>query len=841
MMSKLVFPKHIKYLMLSVVTISFVYVLFYNITHTKQSNETIDSKIISQQASQDYLITYSEIPWLNDEFTINIEEPRLKEKSSIFTWRVVEEPKGSQLKLLLSKDMRQVTVIAKLAGDYKIQVTDAKGRSIETEFSISKVFPFDVNKLGDYNASKDISEISAVVLNQFWVYSNTLSESELRTIVSKYKDVKIIGYDDIEGLLIEGDNHNKDMNNTLLKISTEKDIDSVDKRIYQGRNFMYSPTLIPNDGSDFDDHGDNWHLEQIEMPEAWDISTGENSFYIGVCDSGNYDIHHEDLKGRFKEAISSPHDKDADHGTMVSGVIAATANNNIGVTGINWNTKVIATVSVYGGLNRLMKKNNVLLVNNSWGLLWEGFYDFTPLKKNMREKRLNYAFNQTRRLRKITDHFHDKLFIWSAGNGVKEHIGYTTTTYGVEGKYHTPTIHYDGSKSLNKKNNVLMVAAMRKDEKLVHYSNYGELVDIAAPTSFKSTTINNRYTTSRNYGINGGFNGTSAAAPVVTGVASLIYSIDKRFKASDVKKILLQSATEYVEERYVDPAEYRTERLEHKIPILNAKSALQMAKGIKNGKLKIDPITGEIKLVKRNIRLELSTSISSMTLDELAMAEPMTVSIFANEIELAADEYKKFQLSINVEGVGYTLGYDHKHRRTIQFHSNPIWCLNSVKEVVIAVSVKQGSLANDQGSTTKHITITDMSWEDKCKALLDDAAIMIILGLYLFGLIYKGKFCRNQRIEGVIKTYGGNKKMPKRRLKTFVPWWQKFIPYKAEWIEYQGMLIIADRRCNAVNLSRETQVGITIEMDEIPNAGNQNVKIHSGSFMTKKNEEYFLS
>lgn len=95
-----------------------------------------------------------------------------------------------------------------------------------------------------------------------------------------------------------------------------------------------------------DDHWDAWHLSSVGMPSAWNITTGSSSVKVAVIDSGVKWTHPDlgsvssggnidassgwnYLLGSFNTSMTT-----FDHGTLVTGVIAARTNNGYGVAGI---------------------------------------------------------------------------------------------------------------------------------------------------------------------------------------------------------------------------------------------------------------------------------------------------------------------------------------------------------------------------------------------------------------------------------------------------------------------------------------------------------------------------
>jgi serine protease len=129
-------------------------------------------------------------------------------------------------------------------------------------------------------------------------------------------------------------------------------------------NYRRHTQLLPNDPG----YRNQWHYPAIYLPQAWDITTGQRpsgqEVIVAVIDTGVY-LAHPDLAGQLiggYDFIANPAnardgdgiDANADdpgdsdqrgqsswHGTHVAGTIAASSNNNIGLTGIAWGAKLM--------------------------------------------------------------------------------------------------------------------------------------------------------------------------------------------------------------------------------------------------------------------------------------------------------------------------------------------------------------------------------------------------------------------------------------------------------------------------------------------------------------------
>jgi subtilisin family serine protease len=124
---------------------------------------------------------------------------------------------------------------------------------------------------------------------------------------------------------------------------------------------------IPNDPL----FTDQWSLERIQAPDVWAFSTGGTSvdndeIVVAVIDSG-FDIEHEDLIDNVWQNTAEIPDNNTDddnnnlvddvagwnyfenkpahpitsHGTSVTGIVGAKGDNNKGVTGVNWDVKLM--------------------------------------------------------------------------------------------------------------------------------------------------------------------------------------------------------------------------------------------------------------------------------------------------------------------------------------------------------------------------------------------------------------------------------------------------------------------------------------------------------------------
>ena len=255
------------------------------------------------------------------------------------------------------------------------------------------------------------------------------------------------------------------------------------------------------------------------------------------------------------------------HGTHVSGIIAASRNNGIGMNGVADNVKIMAVRSVPDGDEydkdvalglRYAVDNGAKVINTSFGK------GYSPHKEWVYDA-IKYAAD------------HDVLIINAAGNDGKN--------IDVERTY--PNDSKDLLTEVS--DNVLTIGAMSSNynETLpANFSNYGKKnVDVFAPgVQIYSTTPENEY----KY-----FSGTSMAAPSTVGVAALVRSYYPKLTASQVKHILMNSGTKINLEVIKPGSQSRENPKGELVPfsdlsvtgrVVNAYNALKMADRMVNGK-----------------------------------------------------------------------------------------------------------------------------------------------------------------------------------------------------------------------------------------------------------------
>ena len=241
--------------------------------------------------------------------------------------------------------------------------------------------------------------------------------------------------------------------------------------------------------------GPQYSLDRMRVRDAWAFTTGAAGT-VAVLDTG-VEFGHQDLAGRVlpgHDFVNNDSDAadDNGHGTWVAGIIAANANDGIGIAGVSWQDRILPI--------KIMNANGTGDTSDlTSGIVWAADHGATVINMSVGgfpysqyvHDAIRYAWNR------------DVVLVGAAGNNA------------TDGQFF-PASYPE----------VISVSATQTDDEFTNWSNYGPDVDVSAPGASVLTTNcqackpieqdisgDHRYTY---------ISGTSFAAPNVAGVVALI-------------------------------------------------------------------------------------------------------------------------------------------------------------------------------------------------------------------------------------------------------------------------------------------------------------------------------
>ncbi|GEA29687.1 hypothetical protein CBE01nite_29180 [Clostridium beijerinckii] len=250
-----------------------------------------------------------------------------------------------------------------------------------------------------------------------------------------------------------------------------------------------------------------WYISYTEADKAWPLIKQKREINVAVLDTG-VDYTHPDLKNRvlkskgynFVDNNSDTMD-DNGHGTHVSGIIAANANDNIGIAGIDGTLDVkIIPIKVLdsngeGDINDIVKgikyaaDNGADIINLSFG---------ANEKSKLIAEAISYAKSK------------GVFVVAAAGNDNEDSDNISPAGDGA-----------------------FTVAAMSYNYKKASFSDYGNCIKVSAPGVEILSTVPGGYEA---------WDGTSMAAPVATGIAAMVKAEDPNLSPSQIEDVLDSTA-----------------------------------------------------------------------------------------------------------------------------------------------------------------------------------------------------------------------------------------------------------------------------------------------------------
>jgi len=365
----------------------------------------------------------------------------------------------------------------------------------------------------------------------------------------------------------------------VVKLENDPDVESAQPNYIMGLHMAPDDTYYQTSGTWGQPYDDLWGLkvDKLNCEAAWDISQGEG-VTVAVIDTG-IDCNHEDIADNiwingaelngtsgvdddgngyvddirgwdFSGDSAYPPIPDNDpsdyygHGTHCAGIIAAVGNNSKGIIGVAPKAKVMpikifphALIDISAQAIKYAADNGARVLSCSWG---PGVP--TPICPVL-ENAIDYAYSL------------DCVSVFAAGNNNADVAYYSPANYSK----------------------TIAVAATDHNDVKSDFSNWGNMIDIAAPggdSGYMSKTPSGQhyfvnilslraedtdmYFGASNY-TQGEFivgdhyyraRGTSMACPHVSGVAALIISQETSRTPPEVKRILYVSADDKGEEGF---------------------------------------------------------------------------------------------------------------------------------------------------------------------------------------------------------------------------------------------------------------------------------------------------
>ena len=251
-----------------------------------------------------------------------------------------------------------------------------------------------------------------------------------------------------------------------------------DKTIeYAEPNYIQKSTVVPDDTF----YDLQWHYPLINLPQAWDYTTGDSSVIVAVVDTGVF-LSHPDLVANLTpgyDFVSSPSisndgdgiDSNPDdpgdslipgfssyHGTHVAGTIAAVSSNNSGVAGVAHAIKLmpIRVLGLGGGTSYDVTQGILYAagLTNDSGTTPPQAADIVNLSLG------GPGFSEAQQ------------------NAIDDARNAGTTIVAAAGNASSDQLFYPASYP-----GAISVSAVDFNKSLAPYSNYGSSIDVAAPVA----------------------------------------------------------------------------------------------------------------------------------------------------------------------------------------------------------------------------------------------------------------------------------------------------------------------------------------------------------------------
>lgn len=454
-----------------------------------------------------------------------------------------------------------------------------KAKSVSAEKETAKTVKIDANNIAQFEDKDDVfyepEEESISTLEDSTTYINdaiTVFFSDDATLLDKKKVVKaldgeIVGKVDFMNeyeIKIERSDF-YEINNLCDELMENDKVEFASCSLTE----KITPDYVPNDPwnlTDWDDDAldrrslySNWWIKATDTDKAWDYDEYFSDIDVGIVDSG-FDPTHEDLEGKivFPNEFFEKNNAPSYHGNHVAGIIGATQDNEKGLTGIvrdgklicidwqaneeqgqKWNNSARIMTGFVNAVRAGAKVVNFSL--GSSGTIKNGI-DRLQIVKDTQGKFNSYY------IAKMLQRGYDFICCQSAGNGVYKDDKFAYAVDASNNGTFCPITVDNAVKTVKGVtpqeivDRIIIVAAAKftgfNTYEQADFSNGGSQVSICAPGYDIYSTYYKGDGKDYNYCSYAYLNGTSMAAPIVTGIASLVWSVNPSFTGAQVKRFV---------------------------------------------------------------------------------------------------------------------------------------------------------------------------------------------------------------------------------------------------------------------------------------------------------------
>lgn len=292
----------------------------------------------------------------------------------------------------------------------------------------------------------------------------------------------------------------KTIHTALKEMNARKDVE------YAEPDYQIKLNSVPNDPL----YAKQWYHKVIHTDQAWELTKGSEATVVAVIDDG-IDVSHPDLQGRITAPFDIVGNTDktipaGEHGTHVAGIIAASADNGAGGSGIAPDVKIMP-INIFG--------------TDSYGHEAADTSDVIDA--------IHYAVDHGAKIISMSLGEYEKST--ALDEAVQDAYKKGVLIIAAAGNDHTSFPNYPAAYD-----HVISVTSTNSNDRISSFSNYGSTIDLAAPgNNILSTLPGNRY---------GYLSGTSMAVPMVSGVAALVWSKNPSMTNAQVADDLFQSAVD---------------------------------------------------------------------------------------------------------------------------------------------------------------------------------------------------------------------------------------------------------------------------------------------------------